>query len=87
MRFETDGIVRSIDKRVAHYYVLAVDNIQPVIVPEYFAVDRDPVNSQILALIVRLNPKSGVLNGNSANGYMVTLPEINTAWPSGCRTV
>ncbi len=77
MGLEAEDIVGRIDVAVPDDHVLAVHDVDAVVVPVRFAIDPNPLYINIVALVIGLVPAARILQEDILDGHAVALPEVD----------
>ena len=77
MGLEAEDIVGRIDVAVPDDHVLAVHDVDAVVVPVRFAIDPNPLYINVVALVIGLVPAARILQEDILDGHAVALPEVD----------
>ena len=74
---EAEHVVGSVNVGVAYHHTVAVYYVYAVVVPVSLAVNSNPVDQQVTALVVRLVPAGRVAQGDTLNADVLALTEVD----------
>ena len=77
MRFETDSIIGSIEKRIADSDTITIYDIYTVIIPVRFTINIYIIYNDLPTLVVGLIPTCRIVHPYSFNSYISTFSKIN----------
>ena len=75
MRFETDGVVGSVNVTVGQRETVAIDDVDAVVVPKGCALHPHVVDPHVLTLVVHAHPVGGVAEGHVIDFHVFAFPE------------